>query len=104
MYHLHCQNESILTLDSSLVKEGNFIKLSELEQTLTSNLEKLKIEDTTMLQEKIRRTEQHLGNSGKVTLNEEKKRTDVKNFHGDLTTMPSCTEKTIMELLEHFER
>ncbi|CAF3750570.1 unnamed protein product [Rotaria sordida] len=63
MYHLHCQNESILTLDSSLVKEGNFIKLYELEQTLTSNLEKLKIEDTTMLQEKIRRTEQHLGNS-----------------------------------------
>ncbi|CAF3928084.1 unnamed protein product [Rotaria sordida] len=104
MYHLHCQNESILTLDSSLIKEGNFIKLYELEQTLTSNLEKLKIEDTTMLQEKIRRTEQHLGNSGKITLNEEKKRTDMKNFYGDLTTMPSCTEKTTMELLENFER
>ena len=40
-------------------------------------------------------TDEYLSHFGKMTFNQ--------NFHNNLFLMPSCTEKTIIELLEHFE-
>ncbi|CAF4857658.1 unnamed protein product, partial [Rotaria sp. Silwood1] len=89
---------------NTISKKGNGYRLADLEQQLKNGLEILKISDDN--KSNVNRTDkQGLASSSNIIALEKNKRlSHLNELREDSVAMPPCAEKTILELLEHFEQ